>query len=130
MDIVGEIKNLPNLGYDYYKDNGDFCIVVLGGESCAPCDNYRFWESIHYYHGKLVELYENKPFSEDVKDAITYCMKKMRSACEGRTKGTYTLPQQADYIEALSTDERQQIEEQVLMYKECYAIYIDCLRRR
>lgn len=44
--------------------------------------------------------------------------------------GTYTLAQQAAYIDALSSDERQQIEEQVLMYKECYAVYLDSLRQR
>lgn len=130
MDIICEIKKLPNLGYEYFKDNGKPCIVVLGGESCSPSDEYRFWRNISQYNCKLVELYENKPFSEDAKDAIAYYMKKMRSACDSRMSGTYTLAQQTAYIESLSIEERQQIEKQVLMYKECYAIYLDSLRRR
>lgn len=130
MDIIAEIKQLPNLGYDYCKDNGEFRIVVLGGESGPPIDEYRSCENISHYNLKLSELYENKPFSQDTKDAIAYYMKKMRSACEARMSGTYTLEQQAAYIDALSPDERQQIEEQVQMYKECNEIYLDSLRRR
>ena len=130
MDIMSEIKKLPNLGYDYCKDNGKFCFVVLGGNSCPPTDEYRFYDAVRYYMCKLLELYGQKPFSEETKDAIVFCMKKIRSACDGRKPGTHTLAQQATYIEALSNDERQQIEEQVRMYKECYAIYLDSLRQR
>ena len=57
-------------------------------------------------------------------------MKKIRSACDARMSGTHTLAQQATYIDALSDNEREQIEEQVMMYKECYAIYQDSFRRR
>ena len=130
MSIIDEIKKLPNLGYEYFKDNGKPCIVVLGEESCPSSDEYRFWQNISQYNLKLIELYESKPFSQDAKDAIAYYMKKMRSACDSRMSGTYTLAQQAAYIDALSADERQQIEEQVLMYKECYAIYCESLRKR
>lgn len=130
MDIMGEIKNLPNLGYDYCKDNGKFCFVVLGGNSCPPTDEYRFYDTAKHYLCKLLELYEKKPFSEETKEAIAYCMKKIRSACDSRKPGTHTLAQQTAYIDALSDDERQQIEEQVLMYKECHAIYQDSFRRR
>ena len=38
-----EIKNLPNLGYEYFKDNGKFCFVVLGKASCPTTDQYRFF---------------------------------------------------------------------------------------
>ena len=130
MDIMSEIKKLPNLGYEYFKDNGKPCIVVLGGESCPSSDEYRYWKNISQYNFKLMELYENKPFSQDIQDAIAYYMKKMRSACDSRMSGTHTLSQQAAYIDSLSSEERQQIEEQVQMYKECYAIYLDSLRER
>lgn len=130
MDFTSEIKSLPNLGYVYFKDSGKPCIVVLGGESCPSSEGYQFWQGISNYNQKLIELYENKPFSQDIKDAIADNMKKMRSACDSRMSGTYTLAQQTAYIDALSPDERQQIEEQVLMYRECYAIYQDSLRQR
>lgn len=130
MDIMSEIKKLPNLGYEYCKDNGKFCFVVLGGNSCPPTDEYRFYDTASRYIGKLLELYEKKPFSVETKDAIAYCMDKIRSACDGRKPGTQTLAQQTAYIEDLSEDERQQIEEQVLMYKECYSIYCDNMRKR
>ena len=130
MDFISEIKSLPNLGYVYFKDSGKPCIVVLGGESCPSSEGYQFWQSISNYNQRLIELYENKPFSQETKDAIPYYMKKMRSACDSRMSCTYTLAQQAAYIDALSSDERQQIEEQVLMYKECYAVYLDSLRQR
>ena len=130
MDIISEIKKLPNLGYDYFKDNGKPCLVVLGGSSCPSSDEYQFWKNISQYNLKIVELYEKKPFSQDTKDAITYYMRKMLSACDSRLHGTYTLAQQADYIASLSPNERQQIEEQIVMYKECYKIYQDNFRRR
>ena len=130
MDIIHEIRRLPNLGYDYCKDDGRFCFVVLGGDSCSPTDEYRFHESARHYMCRLLELYEKKPFSEETIDAIVYCMKKIRSACDARMSGTYTLAQQAAYIDALSDGERKQIEEQVMMYKECHAIYRDSFRKR
>lgn len=129
MDILSEIKKLPNLGYRYYKDNGTPCLVVLGGESCPPSDDYRFGESIIHHHCEISRLYEMKPFSDDIKDAIVYRMKKMRSACDTRKYGTHTPTQQAAYIDALSPDEHQQIEEQVLMYKECHEIYLESIRK-
>ena len=130
MDIINEIKKLPNLGYEYFKDSGKPCIVVLGGESCPSSDEYRFWRNISQYNMKLVELYDNKPFSQETKESIAYYMKKMRSACDSRMSGTYTLSQQVEYIDSLSHDERQQIEDQVQMYKEYYAIYLEALRHR
>lgn len=130
MDIISEIKKLPNLGYEYFKDNGMPCTVVLGGASCPPSDEYRFRQNITQYNLKLIELYESKPFAEDTKERIAYYMKKMRSACDTRMAGTYTLQQQAAYIDALSDGEREQIEAQVLMYKECYTIYLENVRRR
>ena len=130
MDIISEIKKLPNLGYEYFKDNGKPCTVVLGGVSCPPSDEYRFRQNITQYNLKLIELYESKPFTEDTKERIAYYMKKMRSACDTRMAGTYTLQQQAAYIDALSDGEREQIEAQVLMYKECYTIYLENVRRR
>lgn len=29
MNIINEIKNLSNLGYDYFKDNGKPCICFI-----------------------------------------------------------------------------------------------------
>ena len=130
MDILSEIKKLPNFGYDYFKDNGKPCLVVLGGTSCPSSEEYQNWKIIQQYILKLTELYEMKPFSDDVKSAIAYYIKKIISACDTRMSGTYTLAQQAAYIDALSSEERQQIEEQVLMYKECYTIYLDCSTNR
>lgn len=130
MDIMTEIKNLPNLGYEYFKDNGKIGFVVLGRNSCPSSEEYPFFVSAKHYISNLLELYDKKPFSEDTKDAIAYYMKKLLSACDTRNPKTYTLAQQADYIDALSNDEREQIEEQVMMYKECYAIYQDSFRRR
>ena len=127
---MDEIKKLPNFYYDYYKDNGNFCFVVLGGNSCPPTEEYRFFDSASHYSYKLHELYEKKPFTDEIKDAIVYCMKKIRSACNARMPDTHTLAQQSAFIDALSKDEREQIEEQVIMYKECYAIYQDSFRRR
>lgn len=125
MDVFAEIKKLPNLGYDYCKDNGQFCFVVLGGNSCPATDEYRFYDTAKRYISKLLEIYDKKPFSHDDKEAITYCMKRICSACDTRKPGTLTLTQQATYIDSLSKEELQQIEEQVLMYKECYAIYCE-----
>lgn len=130
VDIFSEIKKLPNLGYDYCKDNGQFCFVVLGGSSCPPTDEYRFYETARHYSCKLHELYEKKPFSEETKEAIAYCMNKIRAACDARKPGTHTLTQQAAYIDTLSDTEREQIEEQVLMYIECNQIYVDSWRKR
>lgn len=130
MDIMSEIKKLPNLGYDYSKDNGKFCFVVLGGNSCPSTDEYDFYDTASRYMNKLLDLYEKKPFSDETKKAIAYCMERICSACDSRKPGTHTLAQQTAYIDALSDDERQQIEEQVLMYKECHAIYRDSGRRR
>ena len=130
MDIMNEIRNLPNLGYDYCKDNGKFCFVVLGGKSCPTTEEYRFYDAAIHYNSKLLKLYENKPFTEETKDAIIYYMKKMISACDARMPGTHTLAQQSAYVDALSNDEREQIEEQIIMYKECYAIYQDSFRRK
>lgn len=130
MDIISEIKNLPNLGYEYFKDSGKPCIVVLGGQSCPPSDEYKYWRDISQYNLKLIDLYARKPFTDETKDAIAYYIKKMRSVCDTRMSGTHTLAQQSAYLDALSADERQQIEEQVLMYQECYAIYINSLQSR
>lgn len=129
MDVMSEIKKLPNLGYEYFKNNGKFCFVVLGGNSCPPTDEYHFYDTASRYMSKLLEMYEKKPFSEETKDAIAYCMGKIRSVCDSRMPGTHTIAQQTAYVEALSDNERQQIEEQVLMYKECHAIYQDSFRR-
>ena len=125
-----EIRNLPNLGYDYCKDNGKFCFVVLGGNSCPITEEYQFYDSAKHYIAKLLDLYEKKPFTDETKDAIIYCMKKIRSACDARKPGTHTLEQQAIYIDALSNEELEQIEEQIIMYKECNAIYQDSFRKR
>ena len=130
MDIMDEIKKLPNFYYDYYKDNGDYRFVVLGGNSCPPTEEYRFFDSAMHYSSKLLELYEKKPFTDEIKAAIVYCIKKIRSACNARMPGSHTLAQQAAYIDSLSKNEREQIEGQVIMYKECYAIYQDSFRRR
>lgn len=130
MNILDEIKKLPNLGYEYYGVDGKEHIVVLGGESCPSSDEYRFSRSISYYNLQLIDLYTNKPFSQETKDTIAYYMKKMRSSCDSRMTGTYTLEQQSKYIDELSPDERQQIAEQVQMYKEYYAIYLESLRWR
>ena len=42
MDIISEIMKLPNLGYDYWKDDGQRKIVILGSSSCPPSDDYLF----------------------------------------------------------------------------------------
>ena len=130
MDIMKEIKNLPNLGYEYFKDNGKMGFVVLGGNSCPASEEYPFFDSAKHYISNLLELYDKKPFSKEIKDDIAYYMKKLLSACDTRNPNTYTLAQQTAYIDALSNDEREQIEEQVMMYKECYKIYQDSFRRR
>ena len=127
---MSEIKKLPNLGYEYTKDNGKFCFVVLGGYSCPSTDEYDFYDTASRYMNKLLDLYEKKPFSEETKKAIVYCMDRISSACDSRKPGTLTLAQQTAYIDALSNDERHEIEEQVLMYKECHAIYQDSFRQR
>lgn len=130
MDVMDEIKKLPNLGYYYCKDNGKFCFVVLGGNSCPITEEYRFHDSAKHYNSKLLELYEKKPFTEEIKDSIVYYMKKMRSACDARMPGTHTLAQQAAYLNSLSGEELAQIKEQVIMYKECNVIYQDSFRKR
>lgn len=128
MDIINEIKRLPNLYYDYFGVDGKIHVVILGGASCPKSDDYPFWESAQHYFNKLCDIYNKKPFSEDDKNNIAYCFKKIKTACPSRAIGTHSIQQQEEYITSLKKDELLEITEQVSMYKECYQIYLDYIK--
>lgn len=126
MDIIAEIKKLPNLGYTYTNESEigyRYKIVILGGNPCPKAETYRFGADIPDIIGRIENFYLKKNLSVDDKIGIAKHMKQMISACEARTTEIHSIEQQSAYINALSDSQKDEIAELVTMYRECYPIY-------
>ena len=126
MDIISEIKKLPNLGYTYTNESEigyRYKIVILGGNPCPKAEMYRFGADIPSILGKIESIYLKGNLSVDDKIGIAKQMKYMLSSCEERTTEIYSIEQQKAYIDALSDTQKAEIAELVAMYRECYSIY-------
>ena len=126
MDIIAEIKKLPNLGYTYTNESEigyRYKIVILGGSPCPKAETYRFGADIPDILGNIENIYLKKNLSVDDKIGIAKQMKHMLSACEARTTEIHSIEQQRAYIDALSDAQKEEIVELVAMYRDCYLIY-------
>lgn len=126
MDIIAEIKKLPNLGYTYTNESEigyRYKIVILGGNPCPKAETYRFGADIPNILGSIESIYMKKTLSVDDKIGIAKQMKRMLSSCEARTTEIHSIEQQRAYINELSDAQKKEISELVTMYGECYSIY-------
>ena len=131
MDIIAEIKKLPNLGYTYTNESDlgyRYKIVILGGSPCPKVETYRFGADIPDILGKIENIYHKGNFSNDDKIRIAKQMKYMLSICEARTAEIFSIEQQKTYLDALSNAQREEIAELVAMYRECYSIFREYAR--
>ena len=128
MNIIAEIKKLPNLGYVYTNESNKRyrnVIVVLGGNSCPAVEMYQHGIDIPSILGKIESIYIKGISSHNDKIQIAKHMKRMMSSCEARTRDIYTIEQQTKYIDALSDAQKDEIASLVSMYIDCYAIYLE-----
>lgn len=132
MDIVKEILRLPNFGYVFWGRDDRFHTAILGGQSCMPPDKCEYelnYDHIHCIHDEMTRIYAKENLGDDEKVRLARLMKKMMSACFTRRASNFTHKEQIDYINGLTEEEREQIENQVQMYIDCRLFYQDYIHQ-
>lgn len=131
MDFMKEIwdRSLPNFGYVIEADNGSQYVVVLGGQTIKKGDTRYLREPICRRNEQMQRLYNQEVLSDDHKRELAQLMHKMFSVCECRQEGLYTREEQAAFIEKLSKSEKEQLEHQIQMLKDCRSYYRDYVFR-
>lgn len=133
MDIVKEILRLPNFGYVFWGHDDRYHTAILGGQSCLPPEKHDLKLSCEYINRineKMVEIYDKGGLSDDEKTYLAELMNRMMNACDTRLPNNYTHKEQTDYLNALTEDERNQIEHQVQMYLDCRTFYRDYIKSK
>lgn len=129
MDIINEIRRLPNFGYVFLGDDGKEHIAVLGGYSTPKVETYEYPSNILYISDKMLNIYSQAELSVADKTELATLMKKMYSVCEARQVGLYSGEEQGNYINHLSSNEKAQVSQQVQMHKDCRIFYRDYIHR-
>ena len=131
MDFKKEIwgKSLPNFGYVIEMDNGNCCVVVLGGQSSEKTEEYAFRDSIYHRNIQMQKIYHKEVLSDDDKKELAVLMQKMYSICDARKEGLYTWEEQSAFIETLSKTGKMQLEDQIQMLNVCREFYREFIYR-
>lgn len=120
MNIIDELRKMPNLCYVFDGDDGKWHLVMLGGGSAKIIQNtedYPEWKIVDKLQMDMELLYEKENKTKDDIDRFRELYNKMLKYCTTRKEGTYTLSAQGMYIEACGDEEKKQIEKQIKMYK-------------
>ena len=127
MDFKKEIwgRSLPNFGYVIDRDNGGYCVVVLGGQTTKKAENIEFRQTICHRNEQMQEIYHKDALSDDDKKQLVTLLQKMYTLCDTRTEGMYTWNEQETFINGLSEMEKAQLADQIQMHNACRYFYRD-----
>lgn len=123
MNLVKEILSLSNYYYEYWGNDGERHVVVLGKDPCRTSDAIESAESCKEYWEHMKSVYEKKELSEEDKKCLVKNLKRIRQLCQSRRKGLHTIEEQAKYLNSLQVEEVEQLLSQVKMYKDARTYY-------
>ena len=124
--IIKELNHLPSFLYIYWgpiyeKD----IMVILGGQSCQQKDNHTGIIPAMHYNYEMQEICEKDILDESDKHTLVRAMRHIQNLCDYRDPNLYTLTQQEEYLNKLSTEELEEIYKQIEMYKLARSLYRD-----
>lgn len=129
MDIIKEINRLPN--YIYELNTSPYW-MVFGGHSCPTETQYNsglFQRAIDEY-AKLCTLYYKEEKDDKDKKEIARLARRISGLCEFRIESCHSLKQQSEFINQLSSEEKNEIIKQIEMYKTAREYYRDYIHNK
>lgn len=126
MDIIEEINTLPNYYYEF--DNPPF-FAILGGHSCKRVEHYDkvTIATVRRWFDEMNKLYAKESLEIEDKQAIAKNASKIGNNCDEKLETLFTKQQRIDFINSLSQEDRDKLEQQINRYKmarEYYSLYV------
>ena len=122
-EIVKALRNLPNFLYIYLGEDGKDHMVILGERPCQRKSEYI--GTIDCYHANIdmMKLYEKDVLEEADKYQLVRLMRRIQSLCDYRYEKLYSLEQQTEYLNVLSSEQLEEIHKQIEMHKLARSLY-------
>lgn len=122
-EIIKALRNLPNFLYVYWgKDNKDH-MVILGERPCPKKNEYIGTIDCYHANVDMMKLYEKDTLEEADKYQLVRLMRCIQSLCDYRYEELYSLEQQTEYLNGLSSEQLEEIYKQIEMYKFARSLY-------
>lgn len=116
MDIEKFIRARCNYGYVIERDDGKAITIILGDSGGLIDKSASFYDyNIVRKFSQMEKLFSLETLTRDDKISLAKTMSSMKSLCNRRMIGLATLDEQVAFINELTDNERQQLENQIKM---------------
>lgn len=124
--IIKELNHLPSFLYIYWNPIAENNYkVILGGQSCQQKTDHTGIISATHYNYDMQKIYKKKTLDEADKYALVKALKHIQNLCDYRDPELYTLAKQEEYLNKLSSEQLEEIYQQIEMYKLARSLYKD-----
>ena len=126
MDFIKDIynKSIPKFGYVIETDNGKSIVVILGVSGVEKLGKYPFEDRIYQINKKMHSIYQKKELSDNDKVQLVELMQEMNKFCEPQNYKILATPHEQEvFVNGLTENEKEQIENQLQMLIACRKFY-------
>lgn len=122
MDLIKEINSLPNY---YYEFDNPPCFAILGGHFCKKVERYDriTIAKVRRWFDEMNRLYAKENLEIEDKQVIAKNASEIGNNCDEKLETLFTKQQVIDYINSLSQEDKDKLEQQIHRYKTARKYY-------